>query len=52
MWVFESGHGSDGCDLASTLCRYDIRVVVLFATTRSVIKSVKVPVVDLAKRAN
>ena len=23
VWVLQRGHSSDGCDLASTLCRYD-----------------------------
>ena len=25
MWVLQRGHNGDGCDLASTLCTYDLR---------------------------
>ena len=25
VWVFQSGHSCDGCDLALTLCTYDLR---------------------------
>ena len=25
MWVLQRGHSGDGCDLASTLCMYDLR---------------------------
>ena len=25
VWVLQSGHRSDGCDLASTLCKYNYR---------------------------
>ena len=25
MWVLQRGHSGDGCDLASTLCKYDLR---------------------------
>ena len=25
MCVAEGGHSGDGCDLASTLCKYDLR---------------------------
>ena len=30
MWVLQRGHSDDGCDLASTLCRYDLRKGDLF----------------------
>ena len=30
MWVLQRGHSGDGCDLASTLCRYDLRKGDLF----------------------
>ena len=26
VWVLQSGHSGDGCDLSSTLCMYDLRV--------------------------
>ena len=25
MWVLQRGHSGDGCDLALTLCKYDLR---------------------------
>ena len=25
MWVLQRGNSGDGCDLASTLCKYDLR---------------------------
>ena len=25
VWVLQRGHSGDGCDLASTLCKYDFR---------------------------
>ena len=25
MWVLQMGHSGDRCDLASTLCKYDLR---------------------------
>ena len=30
VWVLQSGHSGDGCDLASTLCKYDLRKADLF----------------------
>ena len=30
MWVLQRGHSGDGCDLASTLCTYDLRKGDLF----------------------
>ena len=30
MWVLQRGHSGDGCDLASTLCKYDLRKGYLF----------------------
>ena len=30
MCVLQRGHSGDGCDLASTLCKYDLRKVELF----------------------
>ena len=31
MWVLQRGHSGDGCVLASTLCKYDLRNGNLFA---------------------
>ena len=25
MWVLQRGHSGNGCDLESTLCKYDLR---------------------------
>ena len=30
MWVLQRGHSGDGCDLALTLCKYDLRKGYLF----------------------
>ena len=30
VWVLQRGHSGDGCDLASTLCMYDLRKHELF----------------------
>ena len=27
VWAFQRGHGGDECDLASTLCNYDLFVL-------------------------
>ena len=42
------GHSGDGCDLASTLCKYDLRIQNPFLTAQSTqIKSViSVPIKD------
>ena len=68
--VLQRGHNGDGCNLASALCKYDLRkgdlffltwarvceagkyLLLLFATARLIVKSVKVPVVEVANRAN
>ena len=30
MWMLQRGHSGDGCVLASTLCKYDLRKGGLF----------------------
>ena len=30
MWLLQRGHSGDGCDLTSTLCKYDLRKGDLF----------------------
>ena len=30
VWVWQRGHNGDGCDLASTLCKYNLRKGDLF----------------------
>ena len=40
IWVLQRGHSGDGCDLASTLCKYDLRngdlFVLIWASVRQV----------------
>ena len=42
MWMLQRGHSDDGCDLASTLCKYDLRkgdlFVLSWASVRRVIR--------------
>ena len=35
------GHSSDGCDLASTLCKYDLRKADLFVLSRARLRQVR-----------
>ena len=30
VWVLQRGYSGDGCDLASTLCKYDLRKIDFF----------------------
>ena len=30
VWILQRGHSGDGCGLASTLCKYDLREICLF----------------------
>ena len=30
VWILQRGHSGDGCDLASTLCKYDLKKGDLF----------------------
>ena len=41
VWVLHRGHSSDGCDLASTLCRYDLRKGDLFVLTWERVRRVR-----------
>ena len=34
-WVLHRGHSGDGCDLGSTLCKYDLRKGDLFVLSWS-----------------
>ena len=34
VWMLLSGHSGDGCVLASTLCKYDLRKGDLFVLSR------------------
>ena len=39
--MLQKGHSSDGCDLASTLCKYDLRKGDLFVLTWVMVRRVR-----------
>ena len=39
--VFERGHHCDGCELASTLCNYDLRKADLFVLRLAMVRQVR-----------
>ena len=39
--VLQMGHGGDGCDLASTLCKYDLRKGYLFVLCCAMVRRVR-----------
>ena len=41
MWVLQRGHSGDGCDLASTLCKYDFRKGYLFVLSWARVRRVR-----------
>ena len=41
MWVLQRGHSGDGCDLASTLCKYDLRKGDLIVLSRARVRRVR-----------
>ena len=41
MWVLQRGHSGDGCDLASTLCKYDLRKGDLFVLSWTRVRQVR-----------
>ena len=41
VWVLQRGHSSDGCDLASTLCKYDLRKGDLFVLSWARVRRVR-----------
>ena len=41
MWVLQRGHSGDGCDLASTLCKYDLRNGDLFVPSWAMVPRVR-----------
>ena len=41
MWVLQRGHSGDGCDLVSTLCKYDLRKSDLFVLSRASVRRVR-----------
>ena len=41
MWMLQRGHSGDGCDLASTLCRYDLRKGDLFVLSWTRVRQVR-----------
>ena len=41
VWVLQRGYSADGCDLASTLCRYDLRKGDLFVMSWARVRRVR-----------
>ena len=41
VWVLQRGHSGDGCDLASTLCRHDLRKGDLFVLSWARVRRVR-----------
>ena len=41
MWVLHRGNSGDGCDLASTLCKYDLRMRDLFVLNLARVRRVR-----------
>ena len=41
VWVLQRGHSGDGCDLASTLCKYDFRKGDLFFPSWARVRQVR-----------
>ena len=41
VWVFQMGHSDDECDLASTLCEYDLRTGDLFVLSWARVRQVR-----------
>ena len=41
MWMLQRGHSGDGCDLASTLCKYDLRKGDLFVLSWARVRLVR-----------
>ena len=41
VWVLQRGHSGDGCDLASTLCKYDLRKGDLFVLSWERVRRVR-----------
>ena len=41
VWVLQRGHSGDGCDLATNLCKYDLRKGNLFDLTSARVRRVR-----------
>ena len=41
VWVLQRGHSGDGCGLASTLCKYDLRKRYLFVLSWARVRRVR-----------
>ena len=41
VWILQRGHSGDGCVLASTLCKYDLRKGDLFVLSRTRVRRVR-----------
>ena len=42
VWMLQRGHSGDGCDLPSTLCRYDLRKGYLFVYLARCVETIDV----------
>ena len=41
VWVLQRGHSGGGCNLASTLCKYDLRMGDLFVLSWAMVRRVR-----------
>ena len=41
VWMLQRGHSGDGCELASTLCKYDLRKGDLFVLSWAKVQRVR-----------
>ena len=41
VWLLQRGHSGDGCDLVSTLCKYDLRKGDLFVLSWARVRRVR-----------
>ena len=41
VWLLQRGHSGDGCDLASPLCKYDLRKGDLFVLSWAMVRRVR-----------
>ena len=49
MWVLQRGHSGDGCVLASTLCKYDLRKGDLFILSWARVRRVMQGSISIAR---
>ena len=41
VWVLQRAYSGDGCDLSSTLCKYDLRIGDLFVLSWAMVRRVR-----------